>query len=494
MRRAVSDVPFQSAVEQSRALAAGEISSRELVELYLERIATHNPALNAVVTLDPERARREAGEADAARAAGQDLGPLHGVPITVKDSFETAGMRTVCGRTDLKDYVPDQDAEAVKRLRSAGAVIMGKSNMPPGNQDVQADNPVFGPSSNPWDTTRTSGGSAGGGAVATAAGLTAFDFGSEIGGSTRIPSHFNGLYGHKSTWRSISLIGHVPGGPGTGRWTNPDMACGGAQVRDARDLVPILRATTGTSDYDGGFSYTLAPPRATELADFRVAVWSEDPACPVDSDVAAAMDDAVTVLRAAGAKVTIQPPSLPVDIATNHRKAFLPLLYGALSYDRTGLTPAPNAALLARLVQNPRGDAGPALLGTFQSHYRWQLAHAVRNELRQRWFEFFQDFDVVLMPVTPTAAPVHHNKLIDRFGRPFEVDGVRRPYWDQVKWNAVANVSGGPATTIPVCRSRSGLPVGVQAMGPSGGDLTTIEFAALLGREVDGFLPPPAFV
>ncbi|MFG3262722.1 MULTISPECIES: amidase [Streptomyces] len=490
----MSDVPFRSTVEQSRALAAGEISSKELVELYLERTAAHNPTLNALVTLDPERALREAGQADAARAAGRDLGPLHGVPITVKDSFETAGMRTVCGRTDLKDHVPEQDAEAVKRLRGAGAVIMGKSNMPPGNQDVQADNPVFGPSANPWDTTRTSGGSAGGGAVATAAGLTSFDFGSEIGGSTRIPSHFNGLYGHKSTWRSISLIGHVPGGPGTGRWTNPDMACGGAQVRDARDLVPILRATIGTADYDGGFSYTLAPPRATRLADFRVAVWGEDPACPVDSDVTTAMDDAVTVLRAAGAKVTVKPPSLPVDIATNHGKAFLPLLYGALSYDRTGLTPAPNAALLARLLQHPRGDAGPALRGTFQSHYRWQLAHALRNEFRQRWFEFFHDFDVVLMPVTPTAAPAHHNKLIDRFGRPFEVDGVRRPYWDQVKWNAVANVSGGPATTIPVRKGRSGLPIGLQAMGPSGGDLTTIEFAALLGREVDGFVPPPAFV
>ncbi len=401
----MSDVPFRSVVDQSRALAAGEISSRELVDLYLERIAVHNPALNAVVTLDPERARREAGEADAARAAGQELGPLHGLPITVKDSFETAGMRTVCGRTDLKDYVPVQDADAVKRLRSAGAVIMGKSNMPPGNQDVQADNPVFGPSSNPWDTTRTSGGSAGAAPSPPPRASRRSTSAREIGGSTRIPSHFTGLYGHKSTWGSIPLIGHVPGGPGTGRWTNPDMACGGAQVRDARDLVPILRATIGPTDYEGGFSYTLAPPRATRLADFRVAVWGEDPDCPVDSDVTAAMDDAVAVLRAASAKVTIQPPSLPVDIATNHRKAFLPLLFGALSYDRSGLTPAPNAALLARLVQQPRGDAGPALRGTFQSHYQWLQAHAVRNEFRQRWFEFFQGFDIVLMPVTPTAAP-----------------------------------------------------------------------------------------
>ncbi|MCX5319955.1 amidase [Streptomyces sp. NBC_00120] len=488
----MSDVAFRSAVEQLRALASGEVSSQGLVELYLERIATHNTALNAVITVDAERARREARAADAARAAGQDLGPLHGVPITVKDSFETAGMRTVCGRRDLRDHVPEQDAEAVKRLRSAGAVIMGKSNMPPGNQDVQADNPVFGPSSNPWDTTRTSGGSAGGGAVATAAGLAAFDFGSEIGGSTRIPSHYTGLYGHKSTWRSIPLIGHVPNGPGAGRWTEADMACGGAQVRDARDLVPILQATVGTADYDDGFSYTLAPPRATRLADFRVAVWSEDPSCPVDSDVAGAVDDVLTVLRSAGAKVVVQPAGLPADIATN-QQAFLPLVYGAFTYDRTGLTPAPNAALLARLVQNPRGDAGPALRGTFQSHYQWLKAHTMRNELRQRWFEFFQDFDIVLMPVAPTAAPAHHNKLIDRFGRSYEVEGVRRPYWDQVKWNAVANISGSPATTIPVRRGRSGLPIGLQAMGPGGGDLTTIEFAALLGREVEGFVPPPAF-
>lgn len=489
----MSDVAFQSASEQSKALAAGEVSSAELVEVYLDRIAVHNTRLNAVVTLDPERARAEAKAADEARSAGAELGPLHGIPITVKDSFETAGMRTTCGREDLKDYVPNQDAEAVKRLRSAGAIIMGKTNMPAGNQDVQADNRVFGHTSNPWDLDRTSGGSAGGGAAATAAGLVAFDFGSEIGGSTRIPSHFTGLYGHKSTWRSIPLIGHVPYGPGAGRWTDADLACGGAQVRDARDLIPILQATVGTAERDGGFSYTLAPPRATKLADFRVAVWAEDPSCPVDRDVSQAVDDSVAVLRAAGAKVEVQPASLPVDITTSHA-AFRPLLFGALSYDRTGLTPAANAALLARLVRHPRGDARHAMSGTFQSHYNWLQADVARNEIRQQWLEFFRDFDVVLMPVSPTAAPPHHHQLTDRFGRTIEVDGARRPYWDQIKWCGIANVSGGPATTIPVRKGKGGLPVGLQALGPSGGDLTTIEFAALLGRELEGFVPPPAYV
>ncbi|KXX60229.1 amidase [Rhodococcus sp. LB1] len=488
----MSGITFAPAHEQAQAVASGEVSSVELVDLYLERIAAHNRRLNAIVTLDPDRARAEAAAADSKRAAGEELGLLHGLPITLKDSFETQGMRTVCGRPDLEGYVPERDAEAVTRLRAAGAVIMGKTNMPAGNQDVQADNPVFGPTSNPWDLSRTSGGSAGGGAVATAAGLTSFDFGSEIGGSTRIPSHFTGLYGHKSTWHSIPLAGHVPGGPGDGRWLDMDMACAGAQVRDPRDLVPILQATVGPLDPDGGFSYALRPPRATKLEDFRVAVWIDDPACPVDSDIAAAMDDARTALVAAGVTVVEHPASLPVDIATSH-KAFRPLVYGAFSYDRSGLTPASNAALLGRLLQHPRGDAGHALKGTFQSHYSWMQADTARHAIRLRWIDFFKDFDVVLMPVAPTVAPPHHDKLVDKFGRSIDVDGEQRPYWDQVKWSALANISGGPATTIPVRRGRTGLPVGLQVMGPAGGDLTTIEFAALLGREVDGYVPPPAY-
>ncbi|MFD0440325.1 amidase [Streptomyces chartreusis] len=487
------DLPFQSAADQLSALASGEVSSEELLEVYLSRIDTHNKKLNAIVTLDVERARRDARHADAQRADGAELGPLHGLPITLKDSYETAGLRTVCGRPDLKDNVPDQDAEAVRRLRTAGAVIIGKTNMPPGNQDVQADNPVFGPTRNPWNTARTSGGSAGGGAVATAAGLTALDFGSEIGGSTRIPAHFNGLYGHKATWRSIPLIGHVPYGPGVGRWAELDLACAGAQVREARDLVPVLHATVGTPERDGGFSYTLAPPRAERLSDFRVAVWTDDPACPVDDDAAAAMDDALSALKAAGAKVEVKPSSLPVSMPASH-DVFLRLLFGAFTYDRSGLTPASNAALLARVVQRPRGEAMYALRGTFQSHYSWLQADVVRHEIRQRWTEFFRDYDVVLMPVTPTTAPPHHNKLIDRFGRRIQVAGQSRPYWDQVKWSALANVAGSPATTIPARTGRDGLPVGLQAMGPGGGDLTTIKFAELLGRELAGYQAPPAYV
>src|SRR5829696_5999285 len=197
---APDDFAWLPSTDQLAALNAKEVSSAELVNLYVSRIEEHNTPLNAIVTIDADAARRAAADADAARARGDALGPLHGLPITVKDSYETAGMRTVCGMPALADYVPTQDAEAIARLRRAGAIILAKTNMPTGNADVQASNPVFGRTNNPWDLSRTSGGSAGGGAAAAAAGLTSFDFGSEIGGSTRIPSHFYGLCRSAGAW------------------------------------------------------------------------------------------------------------------------------------------------------------------------------------------------------------------------------------------------------------------------------------------------------
>lgn len=199
------NISFASATDLLSGLRRGDISSVELLEHYIRRITQHNGALNAVVTLDGERALEAARAADGARAKGVNLGPLHGLPITVKDSWETAGLRTTCGDARLEKHVPKTDADAITRLRQSGAVIMGKTNLPTGNQDIQTTNVLFGTTNNPWNVLRTPGGSAGGGAAATAAGLTAFDFASEIGGSTRIPAHFCGLYGHKTTFGSVPL-------------------------------------------------------------------------------------------------------------------------------------------------------------------------------------------------------------------------------------------------------------------------------------------------
>uniref|UniRef100_UPI000379063A amidase family protein n=1 Tax=Mycobacterium tuberculosis TaxID=1773 RepID=UPI000379063A len=323
------------------------------------------------------------------------------------------------------------------------------------------------------------------------AGLTSFDYGSEIGGSTRIPAHYCGLYGHKSTWRSVPLVGHIPSAPGNpGRWGQADMACAGVQVRGARDIIPALEATVGPMRADGGFSYALAPPRAGALKDFRVAVWAEDPHCPIDADVRRAMDDAVAALRAAGAHVVEQPATIPVDMAVSHN-IFQSLVFGAFAVDRSTLSPASAAALGLRAVRHPRGEAANALGATLQSHRAWLFADAARHEMRDRWAGFFNEFDVLLLPVTPTPAPLHHNKDHDRLGRTIDVDGVSRSYWDQLKWNALANIAGTPATTMPITTTATGLPIGIQAMGPAGGDRTTVEFAALLTEVLGGFRVPP---
>jgi amidase len=263
------------------------------------------------------------------------------------------------------------------------------------------------------------------------------------------------------------------------------MACAGVQVRGARDIIPALRTTVGPLPRDGGFSYTLAPPRATALKDFRVAVWAEDPSCPVDSDVRAAVDSAVAALRGAGATVVTHPASIPVDLASSHA-VFERLVYGAFSIDRSTISLRSGMSMAARLIQRPGGDAAKALRGVAQSHRTWLFADAARHEIRERWMRFFREFDVLLLPVTPTAALAHHDKDHDRWGRRIVVDGTARSYWDQVKWSALANVAGAPATTMPIATSAAGLPVGIQAMGPPGGDLTTVEFAALLTEILGG--------
>ena len=267
------------------------------------------------------------------------------------------------------------------------------------------------------------------------------------------------------------------------------MACAGLQVRGARDIIPALQATVGTLPRDDGFSYALAPPRAKVLKDFRVAVWTEDPSCPVDSDVHAAIDSAVAALRDAGATVVTHPASIPIDLATSHA-VFERLVYGAFSIDRSTISVRSGVSMAARIIQRPGGDAAKAARGVAQSHRAWLFADAARHEIRDGWVRFFREFDVLLLPVTSTAAPAHHDKDHDRWGRRILVDGTARSYWDQVKWSALANVAGSPATTMPITTNAAGLPVGIQAMGPPGGDLTTVEFAALLTEIVGGHRVP----
>ncbi|HXA11144.1 MAG TPA: amidase family protein, partial [Mycobacterium sp.] len=285
------DIALRPAHLLAEAIRCREVSSRELLDHYLTRVERLNPPLNAVVTLDPEGARSAADAADAALARGEVGGPLHGVPMTIKDTYETAGMRTTCG-VAAWDRVPERDADAVQRLRSAGAVIFGKTNTPALAGDWQTFNPIFGTTNNPWDIARTTGGSSGGSAAAVATGMTALELGSDIGGSIRVPSHWCGVCGHKPSWGIISQRGHLP--PAPGALSGGDLSVVGPLARDVEDLELALDVVAGPAGHQAvGWRLALPPARATTLRELKLAVWLDDPAYPVEADVRVVLESAI---------------------------------------------------------------------------------------------------------------------------------------------------------------------------------------------------------
>jgi amidase len=477
-------------------MRAGDVSSEELTRSYLERIAKYNGDLNAVVALDDEGALKTARERDNQRTSGEAVGVLHGLPMTVKDALEVAGIRSTAGIPKLKDHVPTKDAEMVARIRRAGAVILGKSNMPTANADFQTSNPIYGRTNNPWDHDRTPGGSAGGAAAAVSAGLCSMDVGSEIGGSLRTPAHFTGIYGHKSSFRTMPLNGHLPPGPDSPgcEISEIDMAAGGGMARSASDLEPLLRALAGpTRAESSGLRLELPAPRARNLSDFRVAAWLDDPYVPLDSEVRTALRALTAELEAAGVRIDRGVP-IPVGLEESH-EIFASLLYGAFGGDphNSTITPKSTFYFMRSAMLHPRGEARRAGKFIRQSHKAWLSYDARRFALRAGWAQFFEAYDILLMPVTPTVAPPHHNKDHDRFSRTYIVNGKPRPYDEQIAWCGVANVAGSPATVALAGFGASGLPVGVQMMGPLFADLTTIEFARRIEERIGGYTPPPNY-
>src|SRR5207249_6180434 len=281
----VSELAYVSAVDLARKVRRREVSSREALEYFLARIATLDGTINSVVTLGADRARAEAAAADEALARGEVRGPLHGVPMTIKDSFQTAGMRTTSGAPELSSFIPPEDAWPVARLREAGAVIFGKTNLPIYAGDLQSYNAVFGTTNNPYDPARTPGGSSGGSAAALACGFTPLELGSDIGGSIRLPSHMSGVMGHKPTYGIVPAHGQIPGPPGT--LTQADLAVAGPMARTVSDLQLGLGLLAGPDRWnEPGWRLDLPLPKSPgELQGKRIAAWLDDEHCPVEPEV-----------------------------------------------------------------------------------------------------------------------------------------------------------------------------------------------------------------
>lgn len=480
------DLSVADATDLVAALRAKTLSSRELLEAILERVDRYDPEINAVVVRDVERAQVRADAADAAAAAGRWWGPLHGLPMTVKEAFDVAGLPTTSGSPDLVGYRPAADAPAVARLAAAGAVIFGKTNVPLFTADLQTYNDVYGTTSNPWDPARTPGGSSGGAAAAVAAGFSPLELGSDIGGSIRHPAHCCGVYGLKPTFGTVPLRGHIPGPPGTrGR---ADLAVAGPLARSARDLATAV-AVLGGADEPEARAWRLELPRSRVegLEGLRMAVVADHPACPIGREVADVFDATMATAAEAGALIDTDPAGLP-DLAASHR-LYLPLLYSVMA---AGFPVSVRRAAdvdLDRLDPDDGARLAALTRGVAQRHRHWLALDERRQRLRARWEEFFSRFDVLVCPVGPVPAFPHDQT--EAASRTLVVDGEVRDYWDQLFWAGIATVAYLPAAVAPVGLSASGLPVGVQVVGRAFDDLAVVAVAGELAARRGGFQAPP---
>jgi len=473
-----------SAVGLAAAIRRGEVSSREALSHFVLRVDRLDGRLNSVVTRDLDAAVAAAEAADAALARGEEVGPLHGVPITVKDSFSTAGMRTTSGAPELSDHVPDEDAWPVAGLRRAGAVIWGKTNLPIYAGDMQSYNEVFGTTNNPWDLDRTPGGSSGGSAAALSARFTPLELGSDIGGSIRLPAHMSGVYGHKPSYGIVPAHGQIPGPPGT--LTQADLAVAGPMARTVEDLQLGLSVMTGPDRWNTpAWRLELPPARQQDLRRFRVATWFDDASCALDPEVAAVLHGMADRLGDAGCAVDREVT--PGFDLTKVAERFYALLAGALAGGYS-------AGALEHFAM-AEGDDPVAVTKrqTAMRHRQWLSHNESRLQMRRRFEQFFERYDVLLLPVMPCAA-IHHDHTEPLAGRVVTTQAGARPYWELNRWMAPAGACYLPATVIPVgIGAASGMPIGVQIVGPYLHDHTTLAFAAALAEVVGPCPTPPGF-
>ena len=481
-----TDPCLSSATDVARRLRAGEFSAVELLQAHLHRLGRLNPPLNAVVVVQAEAALQRARQADAAQAKGQSWGPLHGLPMTVKEAFDLAGTPTTWGLEAQRDNIAAGNAVAVQRLLDAGAVIYGKTNVPANLADWQSFNPVYGTSHNPWDLARSPGGSSGGSAAALAAGLSMLELGSDIGSSIRNPAHYCGVWGHKPTWGIVPLQGHqLPGDEGVDA---TDIGVAGPMARSAVDLTLALDILTSPLSAFGPLGRQPAAWRdaGRPAPQMRVAVMADDPLAPVDASVRGAIEQLVDFLRRSG--VTVSTVARPVDSAAAWR-IYMPLVRSALcghladdEYDEALAKADPTPGLR---------DQFPALhwRSLTLSHRDWLLADEERHRQRRQWAAFFEHWDLLISPIAATAA-MRHNHQGMRWERFIDVNGQPQAQTTQMFWAGYSGVVGLPSTAVPLGLTAEGLPVGAQVIGPVYGDPVCLRFARWLETEYRCFVPP----
>ncbi|HLO27843.1 MAG TPA: amidase [Anaerolineales bacterium] len=458
----MKDIIFSTATELARAIRKKQVSAVEVLEAHLAHIAKHNSALNAIVTLDAEGACQRAQAADHALARNEIWGPLHGVPFTLKDVHSVAGMRTTAGFEPLSGYIPPQDGAIAARLKAAGAIILGKTNVPVLAGDIQTQNPIFGRTNNPWNLDRTPGGSSGGAAAALAAGLVPLEIGSDIGGSIRIPAHFCGVYGLKSTEHRVSVAGHIPDLPGSPRGVRI-MGVIGPLARHIDDLELAFSIIAGADGYDTDVPpVSLKQENPPSFQGLRIAWTSAFPGVPVASEIRQAIERLAMELARQGSCVE---ECLPEVNFAQQRALYFELLND----------------VMAVFQPLPEGAAPISMANYFMALHQ-------RDSFIQAWEQFFDHWDGLLCPVAMTTAFEHCPT-----GAPILVDGEPAEYSDVVSYCGPFNLTGHPAVVLPLAKDQNGLPIGVQIVGRRWSEERLLAIAKTISSVTGGFQQPPEY-
>ena len=480
-----NNLDFASALDAAAAVRAKQVSSLELTRRMLDRIEMYDSKLKAFVYLMRDQALGQAREADAALSRGDQVGPFHGVPMCVKESFGVQREPDTWGIPGLKGSKAPANSTVVQRLLDSGAVLLGGTNVPYILMDWQSFNEIYGTTNNPWDLTRTPGGSSGGSAAAVAAGLSYLSAGSDIGGSLRVPAAFCGIYSHKPTLDLVSLNGHAPGGEAGLPGFSTGLAVAGPMARNAADLMAAVKVMGGPEGYKRkAWSWALPPPRKRALREFRIGYVLDSPLASPTSEVRPLLDRAISVLQRTGAQLR---PGWPPGYDLSEAYSNYMFLLSAFTFSTEGKEAQEGDRQKYR--QNPRN---PFAAGALSSYADWQQHHFRQLSFRAMWQEYFEQIDVFLMPCSFTVA-FHHIHEGDPNSRILDTPDGKRPYMQLMPWMVTATLTGCPATVAPIGQSSSALPVGIQIMGPFWEDATPIEFATLLTNEIGGFKAPPGY-
>lgn len=490
-----SEIPYLGATKVAGLIRNKKISSVELTRLMLSRIAEFDKKINAYNILLEEEALMMAGKADELLAGGKILGPLHGVPVNIKDSFRVKGVVTTAGNPELKDYVPEYDATSVARLRSAGAVILGNTNVPYMLNDHQSFNDIYGRTLNPWNLERSPGGSTGGGAAALAAGLGYLCLGSDTAGSIRVPSHFCGVFGHKPTIDLVPKKGQIPPLPGSLPYKSNGLSVAGPLARSAADLKLLLEICGGPVEPDSiAYSWTLPEVRRSSLNDFRIKYVMDDPLCPVSSEIKPVILSAFDKFGKAGLNMEEGWPAT-IDPEEQYHN-YIYLLH---AYVSGGAADSEIESLYAQAKSSEKSLSKIRAQAYTDPHKYFRHQEALRLKARENWQEYFRDYDAFVLPVAFVPAfphiekPWYPNNPDPAKGRILKTPEGERNYDDIIFWISFATLTGLPATVFPAGITETGLPVGLQVIGPFLEDATPIYLAGKLAEITGGFRHPEGY-